>query len=881
MLAIFCHIGNYNVWLDIKTYLDRISIEYDLYINISEMVSDENDKLIRNVIKARQIFRLPNKGCDTGPLLYVMNYLRENNIEYEDIIFLHTKTDDKWRREMLDYIFENLEEKIKTYEKIEGNRKCMYDYYNYYYDIEYLDKANVEYIKDWKIFDMMTEKQYDNDFERLEYLQKNIEYKIFSPHIFCNLYEKLFGKQEKYKQIENINEKIFGFVSTILKNQHKLYYYPGTFFIFKHKIFNEVFKTWDLMKMYDELEEGKPNDIIYQSRTHALERVIPIGIQLYKKKDKVITTLHLFDILQIEYWIMKINLFTLNNSNILNTIYINIPNDYNIDKWNMQDIQINKELDIRYNVNGNEKIINICNYIYTKFINKDIVFIVSPNIGVDIGGYFYCLKEVKKDNKIFNYIIKLHTKTDIKKRNILSSILNINIEEIKKYNIVYPKEATKNKNDPHFLANNILNIRFICKKINIEYDNKFYYVSGTMFIVDYIYYLIILKYIDYLFSILNDIDSIDINWCYVALNFKKEIFNENIYNYFKYIKLKGSDQIICDGCMEHGIERIFGLIQYKLYNNNIYYTDQEYIEFALYGANNKYIDVKDIIKEKIKYNNNLIISNEIFTDPIYRQKKQLIIKYENKDIIIYNENDIYSESNIKFSIVIATFNRPNGKTKSYLLRALNSIINQTYHNWDIILIGDKYEPESELLDIINEIQQKTINNIIYLKNLEPERDYIKNKNKLWMIAGATSMNIGLNYCRQRDYQYYCHLDDDDYWDKIHLETIYNIYKRYNNCIFTCNKSTYENSYLPNNDINIDENNLLPTPCGMIHSSITFRCDIIPYYYYTNKNEDEIKNPADAIMLYMIRDFILKNKQYCSIYIPRLTCYHDIEGELKL
>ena len=171
-----------------------------------------------------------------------------------------------------------------------------------------------------------------------------------------------------------------GFVFTILKDAYRVFYYPGTFMLFKHKIFNEVFQTWDLIKMYNELEEGKPNDLEYQSRTHSLERIIPIGMQLYKNKNKVVTTLHLFDVEQVNYWITKINLFTLNNSDIINTIYINIPNDYNIYKWIDQEMIHNPQLNIRYNIEGNDKIINICNYIYKKFINKDIIFIQIINM---------------------------------------------------------------------------------------------------------------------------------------------------------------------------------------------------------------------------------------------------------------------------------------------------------------------------------------------------------------------------------------------------------------------------------------------------------------------------------------------------------------------
>ena len=57
--------------------------------------------------------------------------------------------------------------------------------------------------------------------------------------------------------------------------------------------------------------------------------------------------------------------------------------------------------------------------------------------------------------------------------------------------------------------------------------------------------------------------------------------------------------------------------------------------------------------------------------------------------------------NIKFVIIMATFNRKNGKTPGYLTRSLDCILAQSYTNWDLIIVGDKYEPENELIDIIN------------------------------------------------------------------------------------------------------------------------------------------------------------------------------------
>ena len=219
------------------------------------------------------------------------------------------------------------------------------------------------------------------------------------------------------------------------------------------------------------------------------------------------------------------------------------------------------------------------------------------------------------------------------------------------------------------------------------------------------------------------------------------------------------------------------------------------------------------------------------------------------------------------------------KLKSKITKKIQISQKQKYTNWDIIIIGDKYEPENELLTIINNYKQSD-NKIIYINNKNVERDYIKNKINLWNCAGGTSMNLGLKYARENNYKYYCHLDDDDYWTEDHLLLISQNYTKYENCIFINTKSTFKNSYLPFEDIDIFENNRLPISNETIHSSFSFRLDILPFYYDTSLTENGINNPSDSLMLLKIYNYIINNPQYCSIYIPILTCFHDIEGYIK-
>lgn len=230
----------------------------------------------------------------------------------------------------------------------------------------------------------------------------------------------------------------------------------------------------------------------------------------------------------------------------------------------------------------------------------------------------------------------------------------------------------------------------------------------------------------------------------------------------------------------------------------------------------------------------------------------------------------------KFLIVVATFYRSNNSSKKYLERCIQSILNQTHTNWTLVIVSDKYEPENELVEIINNFNDKRI---ILLKNYDIERDHIKDKRKLWTVAGATSVNMGLKYGRENNYQYYCHLDDDDYWKNNHLAILSGVYTKYPNCVFSNTQSNYGKFYLPMHKVNIYENNYLPTPQGMIHSSFSFRCDIIPFTYKTSFIETDEFEPADLVMLRNIRNFISESDDaYSSVYVSKHTCYHDTEGE---
>jgi glycosyltransferase involved in cell wall biosynthesis len=229
----------------------------------------------------------------------------------------------------------------------------------------------------------------------------------------------------------------------------------------------------------------------------------------------------------------------------------------------------------------------------------------------------------------------------------------------------------------------------------------------------------------------------------------------------------------------------------------------------------------------------------------------------------------------KLAIVISTYKREDGKSPFYLNRALDSIKKQTYQNFKIFLIGDKYENPKEIEEIINNLNL----NSLYFENLPFAKEREKyTGNQLWSYGGVNAINHGIRKSLNEGFELICHLDHDDWWENNHLELI-------NECInltnsdWICTKSTYTNpnNVLPkmfNNELHI---NFLPRFAGLIHSSVCMNFKKIPLLYRDIFDETgSVGLPSDADLWERCREFIIKNNLKSTL-INKITCHHDEEG----
>lgn len=107
----------------------------------------------------------------------------------------------------------------------------------------------------------------------------------------------------------------------------------------------------------------------------------------------------------------------------------------------------------------------------------------------------------------------------------------------------------------------------------------------------------------------------------------------------------------------------------------------------------------------------------------------------------------------KVSIILTTY---NGKTRGYLEEAINSVLGQTFRDYELLIIDDGSTDKTK---------------DICLKYIENERvRYIYQKNK--GLAGARNTGI-----KQSKGKFICFLDDDDIWKKDKLKKQLDFFKK--------------------------------------------------------------------------------------------------------
>lgn len=249
----------------------------------------------------------------------------------------------------------------------------------------------------------------------------------------------------------------------------------------------------------------------------------------YCKQFDIVILLHLYDLDIMDEMIGRINYFIKNNP--LNTyrIKINVPVDTRILKeinFYGGDMGIKADdaaffLRDKAAVLGAEHkelmvspdyspiLYNMYHYLQKAFVLEQdkIQIVFSENRGMDIGGFFVLLDELKKENKPFDFLVKVHTKGNkvagsLIWRSLLVSFLNIKINRVlRMYDVIYSCRLHSIDDpvryEPIFIEKSTKLWNFFGMKLGCPYD----FCGGTMFVAPYAFFDFVHKWdFSYLYS---------------------------------------------------------------------------------------------------------------------------------------------------------------------------------------------------------------------------------------------------------------------------------------------------------------------------------------------------------------------------------------------
>jgi hypothetical protein len=240
----------------------------------------------------------------------------------------------------------------------------------------------------------------------------------------------------------------------------------------------------------------------------------------YCQSYKILITLHLYNLMLVDDILAKVAYFIENNREHDFIIYINIPVDTNIydvgesiTQTNIGDIDharrlctyVSRPLDRDVQIQLNKVYTYISDKMNKVGVTAKVVF--SDNIGQDIGGFFFLLDQIKHDHVNFDYVVKIHSKSDDYWRNMLLSMLDCKISPIvRDYDCFYTVPIAYR--DITFTTDALrrcLEKRFkeVLSIFSLPFDDDFKYSSGTMFIassrlVDFLNQFDVLSIIHYL-----------------------------------------------------------------------------------------------------------------------------------------------------------------------------------------------------------------------------------------------------------------------------------------------------------------------------------------------------------------------------------------------
>lgn len=226
------------------------------------------------------------------------------------------------------------------------------------------------------------------------------------------------------------------------------------------------------------------------------------------------------------------------------------------------------------------------------------------------------------------------------------------------------------------------------------------------------------------------------------------------------------------------------------------------------------------------------------------------------------------------AVIMATYQRSDKTTPQLIEKTLLTLKAQTYKNFKLFLIGDRYDNREEFESFVDHLEGVTTD-LINLDHITERDFYSEGDPKLWNTGGVTALNKGIKLAIKDKYDFITFLDHDDLWEPYHLQNMADALSEDPRRALCATRGRHFNgALLPDKSMHPGGDDYFPKAGQVLKSAVCYNRRLIPISFDPN-----CEGPADANLWDKISEYMEENNLK-GYLINKETVKHPDENNTK-
>lgn len=342
--SLFAHLHCYDIsqfTTIYKDYIYDLSKYFHIIVTYTIGYLDKKNEYIT-------LLKIPNNGYDIGAKMMMVKYLKDKNIDYKYIYFMHSKSDINLRHIYFDTLYDHVDDIVKYIEDYDGYfPNLLYKLYNQY-NIKQSNKIkqpdyNYVYTNELKHYLNVKDTQFNTFVEGNVYILRR------------NICETIFGDERLYRLLNESDENDYVHLQNIYRKP--------------------------LEEIYHKLKYNYQTKMIHDGQLeHAFERVVLSLCDTYKVVKPILNILvkngnQIKHILEQDYDVQIICTDYLNRQDYVNVKYVQESKFQDMLQYVTSGWILFLEEDYRYN--NKNALFNLSQYLYN---HSNIIKVNIPGV---------------------------------------------------------------------------------------------------------------------------------------------------------------------------------------------------------------------------------------------------------------------------------------------------------------------------------------------------------------------------------------------------------------------------------------------------------------------------------------------------------------------